>query len=179
MPPTIIFTDGSSSLKTNNSRYGGIGIYFPNTPINNISIGYSGSDVTNQRMELLASLKGVEKCIEENLTEDLHIYTDSMYVINCITKWAPKWKQLGWRRDVNGVIKDNLCNLDLIKPLYDYYLEHTLQFTHVRGHQKEPTDNTTDQWFNWKGNTEADRLATKATAGIRESDPSLKILTNF
>lgn len=166
----IIFTDGSSSVfKKNGIRYGGIGVHFQDNPLNNISVGYEGVDVTNQRMELSACIKGIEKCIEfvDKNTTEIHIYTDSMYVINCITAWASKWEKLGWKREVNGVVKDNLCNLDLIKPLYNYSLECKLKFHHVRSHQKEPPENNKEKWTNWYGNDSADKLANSAMMSLR------------
>lgn len=158
-----IYTDGSSTVhKQNGLRYGGIGVYFPDYPENNISNPYKGTDVTNQRMELTACITGISKCLDiiEKIQRDvnnyeIHIYTDSMYTINCITKWATKWEKLGWKRMVGG----DISNLDLIKTLYEYNKTYKLKFYHVRAHQKESKENN-----DWYGNHMADKLATDATA---------------
>jgi ribonuclease HI len=172
-----IYTDGSSTVyKQNNIRYGGIGVYFPDYPDNNISISYSGKSVTNQRMELNACINGIEKCIDINNKFEIHIdnkceihiYTDSMYVINCITKWAKGWEKLEWKRSKNGRITDDICNLDLIKKLYGYYKLHTIKFTHVRSHQKKPDkEKENEHYTNWYGNNFADKLATDAMIKIK------------
>ena len=130
-----------------------------------MSHSYEGNDVTNQRMELNACILGVEKCLEiiknNKQITDIHIYTDSMYVINCITKWANSWCKLDWKRRVGGKIKDDLCNLDLIKTLYKYNQDHKIKFHHVRSHQKQPNEQS-DKWYTWYGNHMADKLATDA-----------------
>ena len=124
-------------------------------------------------MELNACIFGVDKCIElikndkkytedkNELTPEIHIYTDSMYVINCITKWANSWIKLDWKRCVNNKIKDDICNLDLIKKLYTYNQNYKIKFHHVRSHQKKP-DEHSSSWFTWYGNHMADKLATDA-----------------
>ena len=33
-----------------------------------------------------------------HLPDDLHVFCDSTYVINAITKWMPGWKRNGWRK---------------------------------------------------------------------------------
>jgi ribonuclease HI len=77
----------------------------------------------------------------------VQILSDSSYSINAITKWAPGWKRLGWRK------KDGeLANVELIKELYGVYeeIKGNVVFTHVKGHSGV------------EGNELADRLSTKA-----------------
>ena len=59
------------------------------------------------------------------------IFCDSSYAIQCVTKWAPGWERLGWRKR-DGEVK----NLDLIQPAYALYkqLKKSVQVLHVNGH---------------------------------------------
>lgn len=165
-----IFTDGSSSIKKDNNRFGGVGVYFGENSDNNISEGHVGNNVTNQRMELLACILGIEKIIDitknKNNYWKANIYSDSMYTINCVTKWAPNWIQLGWRRKVGNNIKDNILNLDLIKKLYMYTKMYPINYIHVRSHQKKP-DEESEEYFKWYGNYQADELATGAMQKLK------------
>jgi len=149
--PKIVFTDGASTVKWNDGlRYGGAGVYFGLNDINNISKSYIGRDVTNQRMELMAAILGIQKCMEIGCAQGMIIYTDSLYVINTITQWYGKWSKPA-------------CNLDLINMLYKLSQENDVRYFHVRSHQKEPNKDTLE-WSIWFGNKQADLLATKAKA---------------
>jgi ribonuclease HI len=72
------------------------------------------------------------------------VLCDSMYSINCISKWAVGWEEKGWRK-AGGEIK----NLELIKATYVLYgrIESRLQLTHVSAHAGT------------EGNELADRMA--------------------
>lgn len=155
-----VFTDGSST-KYKNMRYGGIGVYFPKYSDLNINKNFIGANVTNQRMELLACIYAIlkyEEYIKQNKIIRLHIYSDSMYVINCITKWADKWIENSWKRNINGRLLD-IKNLDLIKELHTLSIKYQVTYTHVTSHQKEPKD--LKEWYIWNGNKNADILAKK------------------
>jgi ribonuclease HI len=81
------------------------------------------------------------------------IYTDSMYAINCTTKWGPSWSKKGWKRDSG----EPLQNLDLIKPLVAAW-NPTIPLVHVRGHQ-------TGSGPAVHGNNWVDRAAVAAAKG--------------
>ena len=82
---------------------------------------------TNQRAELTALLEALRFAVKR---APVTIYTDSMYAINCTTKWGPSWAKKGWKRDSG----EPLQNLDLIKPLVSLW-NPTIPLVHVRGHQ--------------------------------------------
>lgn len=164
-----VFSDGSSTVYKNNDnkRYGGIGVYFEDYPEYNFAESFANSDVSNQLMELTAALKAIEKVVQimtvKNKYWELCLYTDSMYVINIITKWAPKWIQLGWKRKPGKKEECDLCHLDVIKELYTLCKLYPVTLKHVRSHQKEPNKETEpDKWNKWNGNKQADKLATTA-----------------
>lgn len=84
---------------------------------------------TNQRAELKALLESL-RWASSHPEYSITIYTDSMYAINCTSKWGPGWKRKGWKRDSG----EPLQNLDLIKPLVDLWKPCWI-LQHVRGHQ--------------------------------------------
>lgn len=155
-----IFTDGSC-IKGSETNYGGIGVHIDNDKIRDISRSYCDSSVTNQRMELTACIKGIEKVInhmkKKQLLYRLVVYTDSMYSIKCATEWGSKWIMYNWKRKVNSKFKD-ISNLDLIKRLYSLSCLYHVTYKHVRGHQPKP-DKTSSGWYTWNGNDIADKLA--------------------
>jgi len=157
-----LFTDGSANNKS--KKVGGIGIYYPLDSIDNISEKIIKTDtlnITNQTMELLAAIKGLNKLIETVYIVDkkIELYTDSKYLINCIEKWFDKWKKNNWKGSKGQDIK----NLVLIKKLYYYSKNMKVNFIHVRAHQKEPKiDKNSNEYKNWFGNNQADMLAQNA-----------------
>ena len=49
---------------------------------------------TNNRMELLAVIRGLESLTRSS---DVHLHVDSSYVMNGMMKWIQGWKSNGWR----------------------------------------------------------------------------------
>ena len=72
------------------------------------------------------------------------VVCDSMYSINCVSKWAVGWEKKGWRK-AGGEIK----NLEIIQATYLLYcrIESRVQLTHVSAHAGT------------EGNELADRMA--------------------
>jgi len=67
---------------------------------------------TNNRMEMMALIKGLEKYNEIKTPEDtLTVVTDSMYLLNGTTRWSKKWCKNNWTR------KPSLKNVDLWKQI--------------------------------------------------------------
>lgn len=69
-------------------------------------------DTTNNRMELIAAIKGLE-----NLPTDAKalIYTDSEYLRKGITEWLPGWVKRGWKRKGGALANQDLwVTLDLL-----------------------------------------------------------------
>lgn len=154
-----VFTDGSSTKnKNNNESTGGIGIYISKTIC--FSQSFNGIHVTNQRMELMACIFAIEKCVELYTDQvKIEIISDSIYAIKSATIWAREWEKANWKRGING--KYDICNLDLIKRLYELTKTYNVTYKHVLSHQKEPTKDT-EEWTNWYGNKQADVLAKNA-----------------
>lgn len=154
-----IFTDGSSLCNNldESKRMGGIGV-FSNIEKLNISEKLNGK-VTNQIAELTACIKGIEQIKKHMTIEKIHIniYTDSMYVINSMTKWVHKWKNNQWKK-INGKIIDNV---ELMKMLYEYCNKYNITFYHINSHTKKPKNENTKEYYLWYGNKMADEFAVK------------------
>ncbi len=140
-----IYTDGACINNGKKTAKAGIGIY--------ISDDFTVSEKlkglpTNQRAELYAILKAL-LIIDILNYKNINIYTDSMYSINCITKWVKGWKKNGWKdskkKDVKN--KDLIDNIDKIYSKYNH-----IHFNHVEAHT-----NKTD--IHSIGNDKADKLA--------------------
>ena len=164
MSEVIIFTDGSTlNNQIKGNRKGGIGVFFGDNDKRNISLALKESDnnkVTNQVAELLACTKGIEKILseEEINNRKIIIYTDSMYIVNSIQKWAINWEKNNWKKSDNKDVE----NIELIKKLYYYSKNLKIDFRHVKSHQKEPDKNNANYKI-WYGNNQADRLAVEAS----------------
>lgn len=60
---------------------------------------------TNNKMELTAVARALERCLESGVTR-VCIWTDSSYVKNGITTWIHGWKRNGWKTSGGGDVKN-------------------------------------------------------------------------
>lgn len=95
-------------------------------------------DTTNNRMELMAAIQGLE-----NLKRDgrINLYTDSTYVRDGITKWIHGWKRNGWKTASKKPVK----NEDLWKRLDEAVVRHQVEWHWVKGHAGHPENERADQ----------------------------------
>ena len=119
-----IYTDGACINNGKNAK-AGIGIYISDDFT--ISEKLTGLP-TNQRAELYAILKAL-LTIDILNYKNINIYTDSMYSINCITKWVKGWKKNGWKVQKKMLKKDLIDNIDKIYSKYNH-----IHFNHVEAH---------------------------------------------
>ncbi len=132
----ILWTDGSANP---NPGPGGFAVIEElNGEALPVALGRE-DDTTNIRMEgsaMIAAIKyaGGEGC---------EIHSDSEFWINVLTKWAPGWEKNGWKKS-NGPIK----NLDLVKELYDLYINNSVKLVWVRGHVGTELNEMADEWAN-------------------------------
>jgi ribonuclease HI len=145
----VIFTDGSY-MKKKTETLAGIGVYFPNGELVNISKKFTVEPITNQRTELYAIYKGIKIIAKNFKFKNIMIYSDSEYSIKSLTIWIDNWKKNSWK-SANG--KDVL-NQDIIKKIDKYLVKYKgkIKFQHVRAHTGKNDDLS-------KWNDEADKLA--------------------
>lgn len=133
MNEIVVFTDGSFMKKLRAGEqtiFCGYGIYFPNNELSNISRPFRRPPFTNQRAELFAIYVAVLLVKKHFPGRTIHIYTDSEYSINSLTKWAYKWEKNGWHTSSG----QNVENQDIIKPLFSVIKQITVIFSHVLSH---------------------------------------------
>ena len=158
-----IFTDGSTlNNQKKGNRIGGSGVFFGDNDDRNLMLPLKETKtfkVTNQVSELTACVKAIEILSStENLdNKNVIIYTDSMYIVNSITKWAKNWEKKNWTKSNGKVIE----NLELMKTLYHSSLKFKINFKHVKAHKVEP-DKNSKNYYLWYGNFMADKLAVDA-----------------
>lgn len=104
----------------------------------------SGSEdhTTNNRMELLAAIRGLEALKKPGTTA--RVYTDSQYVIKGISVWVASWKQRGWKTADKKPVK----NQDLWERLDALAEQHNLEWHWVRGHSGIEGNERVDQLAN-------------------------------
>ena len=119
-----IFTDGACSGNPGPGGYGAVLRYKGKEK--ELSEGYKLT--TNNRMEMLAVIKGLETLKEPC---EVNIYSDSKYIVDAINqKWVYKWKANGWMRNK----KEKALNSDLWNRLLILIEKHQTQFNWVKGH---------------------------------------------
>ncbi|WP_414566375.1 MULTISPECIES: ribonuclease HI [unclassified Anabaena] len=121
-----IYTDGAC---TGNPGPGGWGVvvYFHDGSIH--EMGDAASYTTNNKMEMQAAIAALKFLETSGQSQPITLYTDSEYVINCITKWIQGWKKKGWKKTDGKPVQ----NQDLLETL-DELNSRLVKWQHVRGH---------------------------------------------
>ena len=135
MKTVTLYTDGACSGNPGPGGWGAILSY------NGVEKELSGGDAntTNNRMELLAVISGLEALKE---TCRVELYSDSKYVIDGLSKgWAASWRKNGWRK----ADKKPALNPDLWERLLNLVEKHQLAYHWVKGHADNPYNNRCDQ----------------------------------
>lgn len=128
-----LYTDGSCSP---NPGPGGFAVIEAGKPV---VLGREKAS-TNIRMEgeaLIAAIKYADN-------QACEIHTDSEFWINVVTKWAPGWKQKGWKKSSKGEIQ----NLDLVKELFELYEKSQAKLVWVKAHVGTDGNELADEWAN-------------------------------
>ncbi len=93
---------------------------------------------TNNRMELMAALRGLEALKEPC---EVVITTDSNYLKNGITKWINGWKRNGWVT----ASKKPVLNQDLWTQLDEQVRRHRTTWRWTKGHASHADNNRCDE----------------------------------
>ncbi len=135
MKTITIYTDGACSGNPGPGGYGVVMLY--GTARKELSGGFLKT--TNNRMELLAVIKGLEALKEPC---QVKLYSDSKYVVDAIEKgWAVKWRSQGWMRNK----KEKASNEDLWERLLELLKIHRVSFIWVKGHADNLENERCDQ----------------------------------
>lgn len=127
----VIYTDGAAR---GNPGPGGLGVVMKfGKHRRELSEGYRLT--TNNRMELLAVIRGLEALKRNDLT--VKIYTDSRYVADAINKgWIFNWETKRFK---------NKKNVDLWQLFLKLYRKYRVQFIWIKGHASIPENERCDQ----------------------------------
>ena len=98
-------------------------------------------ETTNNRMELMAAIKGLE-AIKGSCQVEL--YTDSKYVLQGITEWMANWKKNNWKTAAKKPVK----NVDLWRLLAEERARHQINWHWVKGHDGNPGNEKADELEN-------------------------------
>ncbi len=133
-PEVEIFTDGACSGNPGPGGWGAI------LRTGNRERELSGGDsaTTNNRMELMAAIRGLEALKRPC---NVRVWTDSIYVKDGVTKWIHGWKRNGWRTADKKPVK----NVELWQRLDAARAPHQVEWRWVKGHSGHPENERADQ----------------------------------
>jgi len=126
-----IYTDGAAKGNPGPGGYGVVLLAGPHRK--ELSEGYRLT--TNNRMELLATIVGLE-ALKEN-GHQVVIYSDSKYVVDAVEKgWLFGWEKKNFAKKKNP---------DLWKRFLNIYRKYNVKFKWVKGHTEIPENERCDE----------------------------------
>lgn len=128
--PIQLYTDGSSR---GNPGPGGYGVVLKcGTHYKELSEGFE--ETTNNRMELLAVIVGLEAIKRENA--EVIVWSDSKYVVDAVNLgWVFGWEKKNF---------DKKANPDLWIRFLEIYRRHRVRFVWIKGHAGHPENERCD-----------------------------------
>ena len=127
-----MYTDGSSRGNPGPGGYGTI--LFWGSHRKELSGGFRYT--TNNRMELMAVIAGLEALTKEGLK--VTVYSDSQYVVKAVEQgWLKNW--------IATNFKGGKKNKDLWMRYYELSKKNNVRFVWVKGHADNPYNNRCDQ----------------------------------
>ena len=128
--PIFLYTDGASS---GNPGPGGYGVVL-RCAGREMEMSEGFCLTTNNRMELLAVIKGLEAIKWHNA--EVHVYSDSSYVVNAVNKgWLANWVRKGYAK---------VKNPDLWMRFEPLLRRHRVTFHWIKGHAGHPENERCD-----------------------------------
>lgn len=132
MDPITLYTDGASSGNPGPGGYGVVLMWGKH--VKELSQGYRRT--TNNRMELLAVIAGLEAIKNSNIP--VVVYSDSQYVVNSVEKgWLNTWIKTNFKGDKK--------NPDLWRRYHTLSNNFSIRFVWVKGHANNPYNNRCDK----------------------------------
>ena len=135
MKTVDLYTDGACSGNPGIGGYCAILIY---KGIEKVISG-SENETTNNRMELLAAIKGLDALKEPCC---VNLYSDSQYLVDAFNLgWIKDWQLKGWKT----AGKKDVKNIDLWQELVALNSKHKILFIKVKGHADNEYNNRCDK----------------------------------
>lgn len=133
-----IYTDGACSGNPGPGGWGAILIAFNHGEVVSEKEIFGGAaETTNNRMELMAAIKGLETL---NRPTKLTLITDSKYLKDGMTKWLSGWISNNWKNSAKKEIK----NLDLWQTIHKLSENHDVSWEWVKGHNSHKENERAD-----------------------------------
>ena len=130
-----MYTDGACSGNPGPGGWGVVLLYKEHKK----ELSGAEDNTTNNRMELLAIIKGFEALKEKC---NIKLYSDSSYALNpLIQGWLTQWQMNNWR----SLSKTPVKNVDLWEKLIDLMEGHNIEFIWVKGHADNKYNNRCDE----------------------------------
>ena len=128
-----IYTDGAAKGNPGN---GGYGVVMELVGSNYKKEFYEGFRyTTNNRMELLAVIVGLEKITKPDMK--VLVISDSKYVVDAVEKkWVFGWEKKGFKDKKNP---------DLWMRFLKIYRQHQVDFKWIKGHNNHPQNERCDE----------------------------------
>ena len=144
-----IYTDGACSGNPGRGGYGTILIAEDdNGTVHKKEITEGFKVTTNNRMELLASIVGLEALKNPCNVE---LTSDSKYLVDAFNqKWVDGWIKKGWK----GANKQSVKNKDLWQRLLKAKEPHQVKFIWVKGHNGHEFNERCDEMAVASANSE-------------------------
>lgn len=134
MKKVNIYSDGACSGNPGPGGYGTVIEY--NGVTKELSEGFA--DTTNNRMELLGAIVGLEALKEPC---EVTLYSDSRYLCESVNqRWVYGWKARGWKK----ADKKPALNVDLWQRLLPLLETHQVTFVWIKGHAGHPMNEKCD-----------------------------------
>lgn len=128
-----IYTDGAAKGNPGNGGYGVVMELVGTSYQKEFYEGFRYT--TNNRMELLAVIVGLEKITKPNMK--VLVVSDSKYVVDAIEKkWVFGWEKKGFKDKKNP---------DLWMRFLKIYRQHQVDFKWIKGHNNHPQNERCDE----------------------------------
>lgn len=128
-----LYTDGACSGNPGPGGWGVLMLYKGNEK----ELCGGEPATTNNRMELMAAIQGLES-LKRGVK--VRVHTDSTYVKDGITKWIHGWKKNGWKNAQKKPVK----NAELWQRLEIAIERHDVSWHWVKGHSDHPENDRAD-----------------------------------
>lgn len=106
-----------------------------------LEIGESENDTTNNKMEMKAVIKALERLKNSH---NIKVYSDSAYLVNGMNEWIYSWQKNNWIKSDKKPVENKEYWIKLI----ELSKKHNIKFIKVKGHSDNKENNRADEIVN-------------------------------
>ncbi len=110
MKKIIIYTDGA--CRGNPGLGSWAAVLMDENGKHYLEIAQSVADTTNNKMELLAAIEAISHVKKSS---EIILYSDSMYLVNGMTKWINGWILKGWKKSDKKPVENEYLWQELLR----------------------------------------------------------------